>query len=259
MDFNIRTLKAIELAKQAGEMMLEYKKNKEIDYEVKGLKDIVTVADKTIEKFVFKNINKSFSDDSILSEEGDNIDNGSIKWIIDPIDGTTNFYWGFPAYCISIGYKDAKGIVGGVVYQPTLKELFVAERGKGAFLNEEKIQVSKIKEHSNALIVMGFANRNPELWEDYSKIYTKVMPEVADIRRTGSAALDLCYVACGRFALYYEPAVKIWDIAAGSIILTEAGGSITNRYGEHIELEKEDCSVLASNRYLHDWILDYVR
>jgi len=206
---------------------------------------------------VLESIIKTFPEDSIVSEEGSNFHKGQVEWIIDPIDGTTNFFYGYPAFCISIAYKEPHGIGGGVVYHPLLNELFIAERGKGAYLNQKMIKVNEIGQPSKNLIVMGFSNRYQGTWSNYAKIYSQIMPQVIDIRRTGSAALDLCYVACGRFGGYYEPAVKIWDIAAGSLILTEAGGNVTDRNGHNIEFSQEDYSILATNDLLHDWFLQF--
>ncbi len=245
------------IVKEAGEILKEgYFFKKEVDF--KGKKDLVTKYDIAIENFLKEQFSKRFSDFNIIAEESDNKDcqfNNSI--IIDPIDGTTNFVNQVPHTCISVGvYKDKKPYLG-VVYNPILNELYEAEISKGAFLNGEKISVSSQDDFQKALIATGFPYSNATNQDDLNDVINKmknILPRCQDIRRLGSAALDLCYVARGIFEGFYEMNLKPWDVSAGIIILSEAGGRITTLGDEEYKLF-ESKYIVVSNSYIHDYFI----
>ncbi|MBU0982118.1 inositol monophosphatase [Patescibacteria group bacterium] len=217
--------------------------------------NLVTEVDKECEKMIIQTIKNNFPDHSILSEESSPQEGtGDYKWIIDPIDGTTNFAHGLPFFAISIAvvYK-GKPIIG-VVEIPAMKETFWAQEGKGAYVNSEKISVSHVTSLKDALLATGFPydrsgpryKKNMELWDHFYGLSHGV-------RRIGTAALDLCYTACGRFDGYWEYNLKPWDIAAGKIILEEAGGTVTNMDGS--KLNPSLSNFLASNSRIHSEML----
>ena len=249
--------KLIKIVKEAGEILLEgYYSKKDVSFKAK--KDLVTKYDVGIENFLKEKFLSEFKDYNVIAEESDNSNcefNNSI--IIDPIDGTTNFVNQVPHTCISIGvYKDKKPYIG-VVYNPILSELYEAELGKGAFLNGVRIEVSKEEEFQKALISTGFPYTSGTCEDDLNDVVTKIkniLPKCQDIRRLGSAALDLCYVARGTYEGYYEMNLKAWDVSAGIIILSEAGGEISNLDGNKYKLF-EDKYVVATNGLIHNELL----
>ncbi|MCL4141009.1 UNVERIFIED_CONTAM: hypothetical protein GTU68_065593 [Idotea baltica] len=185
--------------------------------------DPVTAADTEAERIIVAGILDARPDDGVAGEEGAYQPGTSgVVWHIDPIDGTTNFIYGIAAYCVSIGVEVSGSMTVGVVYNPVVDELFHAELGGGAFLNGESIQANAGGEMPKALVATGFGY-GPEQRRAQAKVLTGLMPEVRDIRRIGSAALDLCAVACGRVDAYFEAGLNLWDLAAGWLIATEAG------------------------------------
>jgi len=243
-----------EIVKEAGEILKEgYSSTKEINFKAK--KDLVTKYDVGIENFLKEKFSKEFKEFNLIAEESDNSD---IKFdnsiIIDPIDGTTNFVNGVPHTAISVGvYKDKKPFYG-IVYNPILNELYEAEVEKGAFLNGNKIEVSKENDFQKALIATGFpytSGTNQDDLDSVIRMMKNVLPNCQDIRRLGSASLDLCYVAKGVFDSFYEMNLKPWDVSAGIIVLSEAGGTFTNEKGETYSLF-EDKYIVATNGYLQD-------
>lgn len=211
--------------------------------------NLVTAIDKASEKTILKEILKQFPDHSILAEESPAVDGSECRWIIDPIDGTTNFAHGFPMTSVSIAFERHGRLEMGGVLDPTRDELFFAERGKGAFLNGKKIHVSKVKALADALIVTGFPydrKKNPDI---YLKMLGAFLTRVQCIRRTGSAAMDLCYVASGRLDGYYEMSLHPWDKAAGMMILAEAGGTLTDFSGKPLTIYSRQN--LATNGLIH--------
>ncbi len=243
-----------DIVKEAGEILKEgYFSTKEISFKAK--KDLVTKYDVGIENFLKEKFSNEFKEFNLIAEESDNSDikfNNSI--IIDPIDGTTNFVNGVPHTAISVGvYKDKKPFYG-IVYNPILNELYEAQVEKGAFLNGKKIEVSKENDFQKALIATGFPYTSGTNQDDLDSVLTmmkNVLPNCQDIRRLGSASLDLCYVAKGVFDSYYEMNLKPWDVSAGIIILSEAGGEFTNEKGEHYSLF-DDKYIVATNGSLQD-------
>ncbi len=249
--------KLIQIVKEAGVILKEgYYSKKDVNFKAK--KDLVTKYDLAIENFLKENFLKEFTDFNIIAEESDNTNiefNNSI--IIDPIDGTTNFVNQVPHTAISVGvYKNKKPFLG-VVYNPILNELYEATIGKGAFLNGDLIEVSKENNFQKALISTGFpytSGTNEDDLNDVIKKMKQILPKCQDIRRLGSAALDLCYVARGTYEGFYEMNLKPWDISAGLIILQEAKGKVSNIDNQEYKLF-EDKYIVASNRYIHDELI----
>jgi myo-inositol-1(or 4)-monophosphatase len=247
-----------EIIKEAGEILKEgFYSEKEISH--KGTKDLVTKYDVAIEKFLIEKFSEEFSEFNIIAEESDD---GSVEFrdsiIIDPIDGTTNFANGVPHTAISVGvYKNQKPYIG-IVYNPILDELFEAEIRKGAFLNGKQISVSTENEFQKALISSGFPYSSSENKDDLDEVIHKlkvILPLCQDIRRFGAASLDICYVAKGMLEGYYEMNLKAWDVSAGIIILSEAGGKFTNIGGDEYKLFEEKY-IVASNSKIHKEMLE---
>ncbi len=216
-----------------------------------GRHDLVTEYDTQAEKIIIDSIFKFFPSHNILGEEGGSIDNGSdYTWIIDPLDGTVNFAHGVPAFSVSIGVQRKGQLIAGVVHHPPMNDVFYAQKGSGAFRNGNTIAVSGTDNLHEALVVTGFpynAYENPEKCVD---TFADVIKAGVSVRRLGSAALDLCYVAAGHFDAFWEVRLNAWDVAAGKLILQEAGGSITNyEQGEHL-LERG--TLLATNGLIHE-------
>jgi myo-inositol-1(or 4)-monophosphatase len=248
----------VSIIKEAGVLLKEgYYSKKDVNFKAK--KDLVTKYDIGIENFLKENFLEKFVDYNVIAEESDN---SNIEFkdsiIVDPIDGTTNFVNQVPHTCISVGvYKNKKPYIG-IVYNPILDELYTAEIGKGAYLNGEKIEVSKENDFQKSLISTGFPYTSGTCEDDLNDVVEKIkyiLPRCQDIRRLGSAALDLCYVARGVYEGYYEMNLKAWDVSAGIIILSEAGGKVSNLDGDEYKLF-EDKYIVSSNSIIHDHFLD---
>ncbi|HEY9161308.1 MAG TPA: inositol monophosphatase family protein [Desulfomonilia bacterium] len=239
----------INLSKEAGEYILN-QSSEEILVEHKGRIDLVTNADKASQGMIIKSIVEKFPDHAIIAEEGyDKQGKDGFAWYIDPIDGTTNFVHGVPMFCVSIAlYKDASPVIG-VCHNPSTRETFHAEKGKGAFLNGMPIYVSRTENLLDSLVATGFPYKSENM-DKIIQCFFNVVGNVQGIRRFGSAALDLCYVACGRFDAFWEMGLKPWDMAAGVLILNEAGGKITGMNGADFDLHKGD--IVATNKIIHD-------
>ena len=218
---------------------------------------LVTATDKKCEEIIVRAIRKNFPSHAILTEESPPMGNSSCRWIIDPLDGTTNFAHTFPMACVSIAYEEDGKVQTGGVFDPFRGELFFAERGKGAFLNGKKIRVSSTARLNDSLISTGFPYNRREHLEDYLGIFKVFLMKTRDLRRTGSAAIDFCYVAAGRFEGYWEFNLMPWDKAAAMLILEEAGGTLTNLSGEPLTLE--DNQNLISNGKIHGEMLKLAR
>ncbi len=247
---------AVGAALKAGRLIKSYY-GKTFSVDHKQYHDFVTEVDRRSEESIIDHITRAFPDHEILAEESGAYQKSNYRWIIDPLDGTTNFIHGMPMFAVSIALEVNGILEVGVVYEPIREELFVAERGKGAFLNDRKIHVSRNSEHSTCLLATGFPFRNFDLVDDYLKMFRELMGQVSGIRRAGSAALDLCYVACGRFDGFWELNLNPWDIAAGTLLIQEAGGRITNFNGGEDFLYKGH--VIGSNSLLHEWLLNTAR
>jgi len=189
--------------------------------------DVVSDADRAAESFLLQFFKHERPDDGVLAEEGGGRTSKSgLTWVIDPLDGTVNFLFGIPVWCVSIAVEDADGGIAGVVYDPNRDELFAAERGEGATLNGEPIAVTERDELASALIGTGFSY-DPEVRDAQAATLSRVLPQVRDVRRAGSAAIDLATLACGRFDGFYEAPMELWDKAAGVLLVREAGGVVS--------------------------------
>lgn len=248
------TRTAIDAATRAGAVLQEYAR-KGFRIEHKNIVNLVTDADHAAEQCIVDLIKTSFPDHRILAEErGAGAETTSpYHWVIDPLDGTTNFAHGFPAYCVSIGVEyEGHGILG-VVFDPTRQELFIAEAGNGAFLNDTKIRVSTTQVLDQALLVTGFAYDIRETPNNNLDHFARFALRAQGLRRTGTAALDLCYVAAGRFDGFWELKLNPWDMAAGAVILREAGGTVTDFSGTSFSIFGQQ--LVASNGTLHQAML----
>jgi myo-inositol-1(or 4)-monophosphatase len=242
------------LARQAGQILSAgYEKDHQVDF--KGTIDLVTEIDHASEEFLIKEITQTFPGHSFLAEEsGASEGQTEHLWIIDPLDGTVNYAHGVPMFCVSIAYSYRGRVTLGAVYDPLRDELFTAERGKGAWLNGRPLKVSNASELLKSLLVTGFAYDVWHAERDNLDNFVKFSKITQGVRRLGSAALDLCYVASGRFDGYWELSIKPWDVAAAGLVAKEAGASVTNTYGDPAYLRPPQ-SVLAANPVLHGKIL----
>ena len=218
----------------------------------KGPGDFVSSADKRTEKILIDELQKANPDYGIITEEKGIINKSNTKnrWIIDPIDGTMNFLNGIPQFAISIGYEENDEIKCGVIFNPIMNEMFLAEKGNGAFLNNQRIRVSKQKKINDALLVTGGPKGASKIKNKIYSEYINVSNNVANVRKFGSAALDMAYVACGRFDGYWQRELNYWDVAAGIIILKEAGGFV-NFFEEDINSPLKK-NILATNSNIHE-------
>lgn len=241
---------ALEAARQAGGIQLEGM-GREIEKKYKGPSDIVTEIDLACEKAVIETIGAAFPDDSFLAEEGGETRPGSDRqWIVDPLDGTTNYAHRFPRFCVSIALAVEGKVMVGVVRDAAGGETFRAVRGGGAFLNDKPIRASETPTVEESLICTGFSYDKGKTLEHDLAIYLKVLPRAQSMRRTGSAALDLCDVAAGRLDAFWEHNLNAWDIAAGSLIIEEAGGRWSGLRGEQVGLDKRE--FLCTNGRIHN-------
>lgn len=243
-------------AARAGVETINGYKNKALNVQQKGFHDLVTDADLAAEKTILDVINDHFPDDEILAEETADKDtlSKSRTWIIDPIDGTTNFAHGFPIYCVSVALWENREAKVGVVIEVNRNEEFTAVKGEGAFLNGEKISVSDKADPKRAFIATGFPYNDLSLIESYLKLFRHLMKELQGIRRPGAASYDLCCVACGRFDGFYEYSLHAWDVAAAALIIKEAGGKVTNWSGGSDWLFGQ--RIVTGNTTIHKYLLD---
>ncbi|MBQ6813937.1 MAG: inositol monophosphatase [Lachnospiraceae bacterium] len=223
------------IMKSAGEIMRQQRKD--CDIYVKGKSDFVTAVDLKVQEYIFNSLREKYPWIGFIGEENstdmdDKIENQKFQWILDPIDGTTNYIYGYNLSAISLALKDSDKIVWGAVYNPFTDEMFSAKRGEGAYLNGQQINVTIKKDLSECLVAVGTSPYYKEIAENVFRKITEIYKQTLDIRRTGSAALDLAYVASGRQDAYFEYNLKLWDYAAGAIILEEAGGIISDVEGE---------------------------
>ncbi len=247
----------LEATKAAGEIIQHYFQGTFKIENKDTINNLVTEVDKHAETKIIEIIKSYFPEHDIISEEVGALKKDSpYQWIIDPIDGTVNFAHGIPICCVSIGVKFGDSMLFGTVYNPMMNELFFAEKGKGAFLNGESISVSKKTDFKIACLVTGFPYNWPQTSEHPIKVFERFVLEGLPVRRLGSAAIDLCWVACGRFDGFWEYNLQSWDIAAGYLIVEEAGGKITNFSGEQYTVF--DKETLATNGLIHDAMLKVI-
>jgi len=222
-----------------------------------GVNNLVTEADHAAEKAIIEVIHRHFPDHQVLGEES-GASNGSsaVKWIVDPIDGTVNFAHGIPLNCVSIAIEENGRIIMAAVLNPHLNEYFFAEKGKGAFLNDQPIQVSSEPNAINACLVTGFPYTYINMPNGPLEIFERFVRKGVPVRRLGSAAIDLCWVACGRFDGFYEHKLEPWDSAAGYLIVEEAGGKVTDHEGRPFSVYQH--KVLATNGKIHDEMVEVI-
>jgi myo-inositol-1(or 4)-monophosphatase len=241
-----------EIAREAGALLMGYFARR-VKIEYKGDVDLVTEADRASEKLILERLRARWPGHNVLAEEGGGSEAGSdYRWYVDPLDGTTNFAHGFPVFCISMALEHKGERIAGVVFDPTRDELFSAEKGGGAFLNGQPIHVSKTAKLVESLVATGFPShkrhKNPNI-----HFYHQITLRTHGVRRAGSAALDLCYVACGRFDGYWEFKLNPWDTAAGVLLVEEAGGKVTDFRGGPFQIASRE--VCASNGLIHEALL----
>ena len=219
--------------------------------------DLVTQADEESEQAIFEVIRKDFPDHYILSEEAGELKmDSNIKWIIDPIDGTVNFANGIPICCVSIGVEQDGEIILGAVYNPLLNEFFFAQKGFGATLNENRIQVSDKTDLKRSCLVTGFPYSYLDVPNGPLQVFEQLIRQGIPVRRLGSAAIDLCWVAAGRFDGFYEHNLNAWDSAAGFLIVEEAGGKVTDFKGDYYSPYQPN--LLATNGKIHNDLLSAI-
>jgi myo-inositol-1(or 4)-monophosphatase len=246
-----------KLSRDAGEMALEYRKRLDtLDVTFKSEKDMVTEADEAIEDFLIGEIAKRFPEHGVFGEEtGETQGTDGHRWIIDPIDGTASFLHGQPIFSVSIALEKDGEVILGAVNTPALGERYLAIAGEGAYLDGTRIQVSKRSKLIESILATGFACMRRRELHDNMEYFATLMPEIRDVRRMGSAAADLCFVACGRVEGFWELNLNLYDIAAGVLMVREAGGIVTDYHGAQDRLPGQ---VLASNGLLHADLLSFI-
>jgi myo-inositol-1(or 4)-monophosphatase len=249
---------AVGIARAAGRVLLSYDQ-KELRISYKGAVNIVTEADRRSEELILHRLERRFPDHRILSEEsGEGIVRSSpYRWIVDPLDGTTNFAHGYPCFGVSIGLEKEGEVILGVVYDPVRREMFTAEKGRGARLNGRPIRVSRAARLTESLLMTGFAYDVRESRQNNFNHFANFSLKAQGVRRSGSAAMDLCYVACGRLDGFWEMKLWPWDTAAGMLIVTEAGGRVTDFNGRPFSIYGKE--IAASNGRIHDEMIKVLR
>lgn len=247
----------IEATKKGAEQLAYFFHREFKIFNKDGVNNPVTEADKAAEKSIIETIQKNFPDHFILSEETGEIPTDSAyKWIIDPIDGTINFSQGIPICAVSVGLEYKGEIILGAVYNPVINEFFFAEKGKGAFLNDKQIHVSKKSTIEKSCLVTGFPYQYLDTPNGPVQVFERLVKKGIAVRRLGSAALDLCWTAAGRFEAFYEHLLHPWDTSAGVLILAEAGGKTTNLKGDKFDIYQH--GLVASNGLVHDELLQII-
>jgi myo-inositol-1(or 4)-monophosphatase len=247
---------AIDAARTAGTFLRQnVGRVKNIQRKFGQEKNLVTEIDRRSEEIIIEHIRRHFPGHDILAEESGSEQGrrSEYKWIVDPLDGTTNYAHGFPVFCVSIGLERAGELIMGVIYDPNFDEMFTAERGRGAFLNGRRISVSRIAQLEESLLVTGFPYNVTENPEHAIEHFVNFLMKGQAVRRMGSAAIDLAYVAAGRYEGFWEVALNPWDTAAGVLLVEEAGGRVTNFQGGVYSIYSKD--ILASNSRVHEEML----
>ena len=242
---------AVKAARRAGQIINRASLDLEqIEVRKKQQNDFVTEVDKAAEDAIIDILKTAYPDHAILAEESGKSDNESeFVWIIDPLDGTMNFIHGFPYYCVSIALSHKGVITQGVVYDPNSNDLFTATRGRGAYLNDRRIRVGRRDRLSDSLVGTGFPFRENDSLDQYGKLFLDMSAACAGLRRPGACALDLANVAAGRLDAFFEQGINSWDIAAGSLLITEAGGLVGNYTGDADFLDRHE--IVAGNPKLY--------
>jgi len=260
MNSTSRLATATDAARTAGHYLLKnLGKVRSIVDKDDGGKNVVTEIDKASEAMIIEAVRSKFPDDEILAEESGQGTPGAsgYRWVIDPLDGTTNYTHAFPVFCVSIGIEHQGNIVAGVIYDPNLDEMFSAETGGGTLLNGSPIRVSAVKTIQRSLLVTGFPYNIDEDPDNTIERFAKVLKKAQAVRRMGSAAIDLAYVACGRYEGFWEVGLAPWDVAAGMLLVSEAGGTVTDFDGGVCSIHGK--AIAASNGIVHQELLDSIR
>ena len=257
VDFHLGA--AVACARAGARVILDYwGKRGAYSIQEKGRNDFVTIVDRRAEEAIVTLIRERFPDHAIMAEESSPTGGPSgFRWYIDPLDGTTNFIHGYPLFSVSVGLADPQGMRAAAVYDPLRDEMFTATRGGGAFLNGRPIKVSPAEKLSKSLLVTGFPFRSLDRLDPYLASFRSLILASSGIRRDGSAALDLAYVACGRYDGFWEMSLSPWDVAAGSLLVREAGGVVTDFQGREDYLESGD--IIAATLNVHPAMLRIVR
>lgn len=254
-DYTIELEMAKKAAKAASKIIRKYQRERNFSVDYKGKNDLVTEADVAVENKIISLLKEEFPEDSFFAEESS--DDQALPegrtWLIDPIDGTTNFTHGFPVYCVSIGFWENHVPKMGLVLEVNSDEYFTALESKGAYLNGNPISVSKLKDPQKALVGTGFPYNDLSLVDHYIDFFRMLMDNIQGVRRPGAASFDLCCVACGRFDGFYEYALSPWDVGAAALIVKEAGGIISDWKGGDDWLSGE--RIVAGNPAVHEFLL----
>ena len=249
---------AVKAARRGGSIIQRYAGQLErLTIESKGRNDFVTEVDRAAEAEIIDIIRNAYPDHAILAEESGETPGNEYQWIIDPLDGTTNFLHGYPQYAVSIGVKRGDKLDQAVIFDPLRDELFTASRGDGAHLNDRRIRVSSVKKLASALVGTGFPFKAQDHLETWIDTFREILTNSSGIRRAGSAALDLAHVACGRLDGFWEIGLNPWDMAAGCLLIQEAGGIVTDFSGNRRYLESGN--VLAGNPKIHEQMLALIK
>jgi len=249
---------AVRAARKAGSIINRAALAGGLNVRSKRAKDYVTQVDHAAEEAIIEVVRKAYPEHGFLAEEsGASAADAEYVWIIDPIDGTTNFIHGFPQYCVSIGVQHRGAAAHAVVYDPVKNELFTASKGRGAFLNDRRVRVSKCLKLGQALVGTGFPFKELERLDLYAKQLRFMMEHSSGVRRAGAAALDLAYVACGRLDAFWELGLAPWDVAAGALLIQEAGGLVAGLTGEQDYLQSGD--VVAATPKIFPAMLEALR
>lgn len=248
---------AVKAARRAGNVIVRHLDRLDrIDIEKKGPNDYVSEVDRKAEAEILALIQQAYPEHAILAEESGQQKGSGVEWIIDPLDGTTNFLHGYPQFAVSIGVREAGRMTHGVIFDPLRNELFTASRGGGARLNDRRIRVSQCSSLEYALLGTGFPFRDMQYLEPWLGSFREMLIQTSGVRRAGSAALDLAHLACGRFDGFWEFGLSIWDIAAGCLLIEEAGGLISGPTGDADHLDSGH--IVAGNPHLYPQILQIV-
>ncbi len=242
---------AVRAARRAGSIINRAALAGSLEVRSKQARDYVTQVDRAAEEAIIEVVRKAYPEHAFLAEESGATGAGQaeFRWIIDPLDGTTNFIHGFPQYCVSIALEQRGALAHAVVYDPGRNELFTASKGRGAYLNDRRIRVSKITRLNDALAGTGFPFKELSRLDLYTRQLQAMMRTCAGVRRAGAAALDLAYVACGRLDAFWELGLSPWDMAAGALLILEAGGLVGDLQGEQTYLDSGDISAATPKIY----------
>ena len=243
---------AVEIARESGALLATFFERR-VAFELKGEYDLVTEADRASERLVIERLSTHFPSHGVVAEEGGGHESpSSYRWYVDPLDGTTNFAHSYPCFNVTLALEAAGELIAGVIFDPIRNEMFTTERGSGAYLNNRRIRVSATRRLEDSLVSTGFPSRRRHLNRNIH-FYHQLAMLTHGVRRSGSAAIDLAYVACGRLDAFWEFGLNPWDMAAGRLLVVEAGGQFSGMRGERHELRSPD--LLVDNGVIHDEML----